>query len=84
MSPNKRPQPLPISYSSPSHPQSPVTSIGYNPLSVVYSSILTSHSFFTLAATVIDVLAWKGKNAGTTGRKNENEIRAETEITHVD
>jgi len=50
----------------------------------VYSSILTSHSFFTLAATVIDVLAWKGKNAGTTGRKNENEIRAETEITHVD
>jgi hypothetical protein len=48
------------------------------------SSILTSHSFFTLAATVIEVLAWKGKNASTNSGKSDNEIRAEPEVARVD
>jgi hypothetical protein len=48
------------------------------------SLVITSHSFFTLAATVIDVLAWKGKNASTTGGKSDNEIRVETEVARVD
>lgn len=48
------------------------------------SSILTPHSFFTLAATVIDVLAWKGKNTGANSGKSDNEIRAEAEVARVD